>query len=169
VLRGQVARLKARPDEAVGHLREAAHIVEVVHAAALERGLGGGFFVSQDLPYRRLVESLVEAGHHAEALHYVERAKTRLFLDQVHWQVIKSHDETNPLGRYVQILKRLAFLELAQGREAAPSNDEERQALEKELGSLRAKIPERELVVAVHPALGGPAETQRELVEMMRR
>ena len=168
MLRGQSARLRKQVDEAVEYYREAVNILEVVHSSVLERGLGAGFFVSKDSPYRALVQALIDAGRASEALHYVERAKTRLFLDQVHWRIINNYDETNPLVRYLQILKRLAFLELETGKPEIKDRRGERTALEKELETLRARIPEKELVDAVYPVLGGPMDTQRDLQSVLR-
>lgn len=163
MLRGQSARINGRADEAVSYFREAVNILEVVHSSVLERGLGAGFFVSKDWPYRALVQALVESGSHSEALHYVERAKTRLFLDQIHWRVINNYDETSPLVRYLQILKRLAFLELDHGKPDTKARRDERTVLEKDLETLRASILEKDLIAAVYPVLGNPTDTQRDL------
>ncbi len=167
MLRGDSARLHKRAAEAVDYYREAVNILEVVHSSVLERGLGAGFFVSKDSPYRMLVQALVDAGRYSEALHYVERAKTRLFLDQIHWRVINNYDEANPLVRYLQILKRLAFLELDTEKAEGKDHRDERAALEKELETLRASIPEKELVAAVYPVLGGPTDTLRDLKSVL--
>jgi hypothetical protein len=114
-----------------------------------------------------LIDALVSGGHGIEALHYVERAKTRLLVGQLHWRSLSDAGGSTALDRCVRIMQRLAFLELAAGAGATAAHAAERAALEKELDNLRGQIPERELMAVLHPSIGTAERTMEIVKELL--
>jgi CHAT domain-containing protein len=159
MLRGRLARATGDDAMAVTHFRNAVHVTEVVHAAGVEKGIGTGFLSALDEPYVALIDALAAGGHAAEALHYAERARTRLLVDQMHWRRGADAQADPTLDRYLTILQRLAFLELAAGPDADGAHATERAALETELEGLRAGVSERALTAVVYPSFGTPEHT----------
>jgi CHAT domain-containing protein len=165
LLKGMAAELSASFEEAIGHYRRAVHLVEVMRSASLESGgLGSGAFTSVTAPYEQLVRSLVAANQTREAVHFVERAQARLFLEQVHWQQSARHVEGEALQKYLGAQRRLAVLEAG----AAGDAQLEIQKLRNELASLKPEIGDQQLTEALFPMFGQPDESWAKLTELLR-
>jgi CHAT domain-containing protein len=164
LLKGMAAELSARSEEAIGHYRRAVHLVEVIHSASLESGgLGSSSFTSVTEPYETLIRSLVSASQSREALHFVERAQARQFLEQVHWQKTSQGIENEALQRYLGAQRRLAVLEAG----ALGPAQEEMQTLRAELARLKPEIGDQQLTEALFPMLGQPDESWARLTELL--
>jgi CHAT domain-containing protein len=164
MLQGRAEELRGNPNEAINCYRRAVHLVEVMHSSSLESGsLGSGVFVSATTPWEALVRSLVAAGETREALHVVERAKARLFLEQIHWQQSSRQTQSVDIQSYLRVLRRLALIEAGStGAEA------ELATLRQELAELQSRIGDQELAAALFPMLGDSGESWARLVEMLR-
>jgi hypothetical protein len=169
MLRGRLARVRGDGPGAIRHFRTAVHVMEVVHAAGIETGMGTGFLAAHEEPYAGLIDALVAGGYATEALHYAERAKTRLLVDQLHWRRASDARRDAVLDRCVDILQRLAFLELAAATGADDAHAAERAELATELDGLRRQVPERDLMAVVHPTFGTPERTMEIVKDLLGR
>jgi len=162
--RGQVVELQSRLTPALSMYRNAVRIGEAIRAGEAERGLDTLTTKDTERAYTCLVGGLARAGETIEALYQAERAKGRLLQQLMHWRASRREEKDRRLARYLELLGRLALLDISTHGKSDDSTNAERSTLLRELQTLRAELPEARLLVAESPAVDAPDDWYAGLV-----
>lgn len=156
---GTVLRLSGKKVEAVTPYREAVEIVESMRATLTVEEFRNSFQTkTQDL-YRDLVILLIELGRTDDAFNYLERSRSRSFIDLLANQKLnlKAPDDQQLLDRVLSLQTKLDALSKEQASFEQPPPDlvarvrQTKTAYEEALVRLKRASPELSTFVAVDP------------------
>lgn len=156
---GAVLRLTGRKSEAVAHYREAVDIVESMRAALKIEEFRNSFQTkTQDL-YRDMIILLIELGRTGEAFNYLERSRSRSFIDLLANQKLAIKTETDQqmldLVTTLQAQLDVSSRELASFEQPPPDLvsrvRKAKAAYDEALVRLKRSSPELSSFVAVDP------------------
>ena len=156
---GAVLRLIGRKEEAVGRYADAVGIVESMRAALKIEEFRNSFQTKTEDLYRDTITLLIELGRPGEAFNYLERSRSRSFIDLLGNQKLKVKTERDQ-QELDQVMTLQAQLD-ASSRElasfAAPPQDlvdrvrKTKAAYEEALVQLKRSSPQLSSFVAVDP------------------
>lgn len=156
---GSVFRLRGKKTEAVAPYREAVEIVESMRATLTVEEFRNSFQTkAQDL-YRNLVILLIELGRTDDAFNYLERSRSRNFIDLLANQKLdlKTQADQHLLDLVMDLQTKLDALSKEQASFEQPPDDlvtrvrQTKTAYEEALVRLKRASPELSTFVAVDP------------------
>ena len=133
---GLLHEQQQRVAQALTHYREAIEMIETIQRALKVDDFGAGFSDSYAKAYAIIIELLWKEGHFAEAFAYAERARARVFLNQIGNQHVDFRQGNNQVLIEQEQTKRqqIASLQLELEQERAKPFEERNQILLDNLG-----------------------------------
>ena len=125
--------------QAYTYLAEAIELAEQLRGGLVEEAFRMGYFRQQLYMYRTMIQVCLRLSHRAEAWQFVERARSRMFLDAL------GHTEiASPAGVGVEYLLQVRELAMTiRGQEIALTrleDDSERNRLARQIAQLRSEL-----------------------------